>query len=61
MEIHHLSGQDIKDETLSGIEVIIAPVTHDALAAAQDDDDELQTLLMSKEPDTSKNYSSHAR
>ena len=46
-DIRHISGQDnIIAETLSRVEVITAPVTHDALAAAQDDDNELQTLLL---------------
>ena len=34
-------------QTLSRVEVITAPVSHDALAAAQVDDEELRTLLVS--------------
>jgi hypothetical protein len=46
-DIRHISGQDnIVADTLSRIEAITAPVTHGALAAAQDDEDELRTLLV---------------
>jgi cleavage and polyadenylation specificity factor subunit 1 len=44
-DICHISGQDnIIADTLSRVEVITTPVTHDALDASQDND-ELQTLL----------------
>jgi cleavage and polyadenylation specificity factor subunit 1 len=44
-DICHISSQDnIVADALSRVEVITAPVTHDALAAAHADDDELQTL-----------------
>ena len=47
-DIRHISGQDnIVADSLSRIKAITAPVTHDALAAAQDDDDEIRTLLVS--------------
>jgi len=47
-DIRHISGQDnIVADTLSRVEVITTSVTHDALAAAQIDDDELRTLLVS--------------
>jgi hypothetical protein len=47
-DIRHISGKDkIVIETFSDIEAITAPVTHDALAAAQDDDNGLRTLLVS--------------
>ena len=47
-DIRHISGQDnIVADTLSHVEVITAPVSHDALAAAQVDDEELRTLLVS--------------
>jgi len=47
-DIRHISGQgNIVADVLSRVEVITAPVTHDALAAAQADDDELRTLLQS--------------
>jgi hypothetical protein len=47
-DIRHISGQDnIVADALSRVEVIAAPVTHDALAVAQTDDDELRTLLVS--------------
>jgi hypothetical protein len=45
--IHHISGQDnIVANALSRVEIITMPVTHDALAAAQANDDELRTLLV---------------
>ena len=47
-DIRHISGQDnIVADALSQVEVITAPPTHDTLAAAQDKDDELKTLLVS--------------
>jgi len=47
-DIRHISGQDnIVADTLSRVEVITTSVTHDALAAAQVDDDELRTPLVS--------------
>ena len=43
--IRHIAGQDnIVADTLSRVEAIIAPGTHDALAAAQKIDDELRTI-----------------
>lgn len=45
-DIRHISGQEnIVADALSRVEAITAPPTHDALAAAQDEDEELQTLL----------------
>jgi hypothetical protein len=47
-DIRHISAQDnVVAEMLSRVEVITAPVTHDALAAAQNDDEELRALLVS--------------
>ena len=47
-EICHISGQDnIVADALSRVETVVAPVTHDLLATAQNQDDELQTLLSS--------------
>jgi cleavage and polyadenylation specificity factor subunit 1 len=47
-DIRHISGQvNIVADALSRVELITTPVTHDALAAVQDDDDELRTLLVS--------------
>jgi hypothetical protein len=47
-DIRHIPGQDnIVANALSRVEVITVPVTHDALAAAQADNDELRTLLVS--------------
>jgi cleavage and polyadenylation specificity factor subunit 1 len=47
-DIRHIAGQDnIVANTLSRVEVITAPVSHDALAAAQAGDEELRTLLVS--------------
>ena len=47
-DIRHISGQDnIVADTLSRVEVITAPVTLEALAAAQADDEELRELLVS--------------
>jgi hypothetical protein len=38
-DIRHISGQgNIEANTLSRVEIITAPLTHDALATAQDDD-----------------------
>jgi cleavage and polyadenylation specificity factor subunit 1 len=46
-DIRHISGQDnVVADAFSRIESISAPVTHDALAACQADDDELRTLLV---------------
>jgi cleavage and polyadenylation specificity factor subunit 1 len=45
-DIKHISGQDnIVADTLSRVEYVTAPPLYDALAAAQDGDDELRTLL----------------
>jgi hypothetical protein len=44
-DIRHIPGQDVVMDALSRVEVITAPITPDALASAQDKDDELQTLL----------------
>jgi len=47
-DIRHISGQDnVVADALSRVEVITAPVTHEALAAAQENDDELWILLVS--------------
>jgi len=47
-DIRHISGQEnIVADTLSRVEAITVPVTHDALAAAQADDEELRALLVS--------------
>jgi len=47
-DIRHIYGQDnVVEDALSRVEVITAPVTHEALAAAQERDDELRTLLVS--------------
>jgi len=46
--IGHISGHDnFVADALSRVEVITAPVTHEALAAAQESDNELRTLLVS--------------
>ena len=46
--IRHIPGQDnVVADALSRVETISAPVAHDALAAAQKGDEELQTLLVS--------------
>jgi hypothetical protein len=46
-DIRHISSQEnIVAKTLSWVEVITAPVMHDALAAGQDDNNELRTLLL---------------
>lgn len=48
MDIHQISGSDnIVANVLSRVEVITAPVKHDLLAVAQDNCDELWTLLVS--------------
>jgi len=46
-DIRQISGKDNVADELSRVDVIIAPVKHDALAAAQEDDEELRTLLAS--------------
>jgi hypothetical protein len=47
-DICHISGQNkVVAITLSRVELFTAPVSHDALAAAQVDDDEMRTLLVS--------------
>ena len=47
-DIRHISGQDnIVQDALSRVEVITASPTHDTLAAAQDEDNDLKTLLLS--------------
>ena len=46
--IRHISGQDnIVADTLSRVEAIAAPVTHDMLATAQQTEEELNKLLSS--------------
>jgi cleavage and polyadenylation specificity factor subunit 1 len=48
IHIRHKSGQDnVAAYALSRVVVITAPVTHDMLAPAQDDDEVLRTLLVS--------------
>jgi hypothetical protein len=45
-DIRHISGKDnVVADALSHIESVTAPPSYDALAASQDGDDELQTLL----------------
>jgi hypothetical protein len=45
-DFKHISGQDnVVADALSRVESVTAPPSYDALAAAQDDDDELQTFL----------------
>jgi len=47
-DIRHISGQDnIVADALSRVEVITVPVIHEALAAAQENADDLRTLLVS--------------
>jgi hypothetical protein len=47
IDIRHISGQDnVVADALSRFEEITAPVTHEALAAAQENDDELRTPLV---------------
>jgi hypothetical protein len=46
-DFHHISGQDIIiADARSRVEPITAPVNRDGLAAAQDGDDKLRTLLV---------------
>jgi len=46
-DIRHISGQDnVVADALSRVEVVTDPVTHEALAAAQESDDEVRTLLV---------------
>jgi hypothetical protein len=48
IDIRHISGQgNVVADLLSRVESITAPPSHDALAASQDTDDELRTLLAS--------------
>jgi cleavage and polyadenylation specificity factor subunit 1 len=48
-DIRHVSGKEnMVANTLSRVKVITTPVTHDALAAAQNDDEELRALLVSR-------------
>jgi hypothetical protein len=42
--IRHIYG---RDNTFSRVEVITAPITHEALASAQADDEKLRELLVS--------------
>jgi hypothetical protein len=45
-DIKHISGQDnVVTDALSRVESVTAPPSYDSLAASQDGDDELQTLL----------------
>ena len=45
-DIRHIRGQEnVVADALSRVEAITAPVTHDVLAAAQETDEELRTLL----------------
>ena len=45
-DIRHIIGQEnVVTGALSRVETITAPVTHDVLAAAQEADEELRTLL----------------
>jgi cleavage and polyadenylation specificity factor subunit 1 len=45
-DIRHIYGQDnVVDDALSHVESVTAPPSYDALAASQDSDDELRTLL----------------
>jgi hypothetical protein len=49
-DIRHISGQDnvVADAlSLSRVESVTSPLSHDILAASQDTDDELRTLLAS--------------
>jgi hypothetical protein len=47
-DIRHISGQDnVVVDALSRDESVTAPPSHDALAASQDGDNELRTLLAS--------------
>jgi hypothetical protein len=44
-DIKHISGQDVVASALSRVESVTAPPSYYSLAAAQDGDDDLQTLL----------------
>jgi cleavage and polyadenylation specificity factor subunit 1 len=47
-DVRHISGQDnVVADALSRVEAITAAPSHDALAASQESDDELQALLVS--------------
>jgi cleavage and polyadenylation specificity factor subunit 1 len=47
-DIRHISGQDnVVADALSRVESVTAPPSHDIVAASQDNDDELRTLLAS--------------
>jgi hypothetical protein len=47
-DIRHISGQDnVVADALSRVESVTAPPSHDALAASQDGDNKLRTLLTS--------------
>jgi cleavage and polyadenylation specificity factor subunit 1 len=46
INIQHISGQDIVADALSRVDAITTPVTHDALAKAQANDEELQKCLV---------------
>ena len=45
-DIRHVSGQDIVADALSRVDAITTPVTHDALAKAPANDEELQKYLV---------------
>jgi hypothetical protein len=48
-DIRHISGQDnVVADALSRVESVTAPPSHDALAASQEGDNELRTLLASR-------------
>jgi hypothetical protein len=44
-DIRHISGQDVVANALSHVESVTAPPSYEALAASQDGDDKLRTLL----------------
>jgi cleavage and polyadenylation specificity factor subunit 1 len=45
-DIRHISGQDnVVADAISRVEAVTAPPSYDALAASQDSDDDLRTLL----------------
>jgi hypothetical protein len=44
-DIRHISGQGNVADALYGVRFVTAPPSYDALAASQDSDDEIQTLL----------------
>jgi cleavage and polyadenylation specificity factor subunit 1 len=47
-DIRHISGQDnVVADALSRVESVTAPPSYDALAASEDSDDEVRTLLAS--------------